>query len=237
MPMMPFIGVRISWLTFARNALFARLAACAASDAGSAHRARRAPPSRPACEPDMLRTLPSATRSGVPRTRNQRYAPAFVPQAHFAVDRQSLLQTLQQRLHRQPRRSSGCMRVAQHVQVSASSPASYPSSSCMRGESHIVPFAMSASHRPSCVPWIARSKRAPALRERVLGGLLLLDVVDRAGHADERCPAHRARATAQAEPAVSALLHRDAQLNIVNGDCSVQCAARWLPAPAIRSSG
>ena len=33
MPRMPFIGVRISWLMFARNALLARLAACAASSA------------------------------------------------------------------------------------------------------------------------------------------------------------------------------------------------------------
>ena len=31
MPMMPFIGVRISWLMFARNALFAWLAAIAAA--------------------------------------------------------------------------------------------------------------------------------------------------------------------------------------------------------------
>ena len=31
MPMMPFIGVRISWLMFARNSLFARFAASAAS--------------------------------------------------------------------------------------------------------------------------------------------------------------------------------------------------------------
>ena len=31
MPMMPFIGVRISWLMLARNSLLARLAASAAS--------------------------------------------------------------------------------------------------------------------------------------------------------------------------------------------------------------
>ncbi len=31
MPMMPFIGVRISWLMFARKSLFARFAAIAAS--------------------------------------------------------------------------------------------------------------------------------------------------------------------------------------------------------------
>ncbi len=31
MPMMPFIGVRISWLMFARNSLLARFAASAAS--------------------------------------------------------------------------------------------------------------------------------------------------------------------------------------------------------------
>ena len=33
MPMIPFIGVRISWLMLARNSLFARLAASAASRA------------------------------------------------------------------------------------------------------------------------------------------------------------------------------------------------------------
>ena len=33
MPMMPFIGVRISWLMFARNSLFARLASIARSRA------------------------------------------------------------------------------------------------------------------------------------------------------------------------------------------------------------
>jgi hypothetical protein len=35
MPMMPFMGVRISWLMLARNSLFARLAASAASRACS----------------------------------------------------------------------------------------------------------------------------------------------------------------------------------------------------------
>ncbi len=53
MPMMPFIGVRISWLTFAMNALFERFAAWAASEASmSASRAARA--SVTSCiEPDM----------------------------------------------------------------------------------------------------------------------------------------------------------------------------------------
>jgi len=36
MPMMPFIGVRISWLMLARNSLFARLASSAARRARSA---------------------------------------------------------------------------------------------------------------------------------------------------------------------------------------------------------
>ncbi len=34
MPRTPFIGVRISWLMFARNSLFARLAASAGLDGG-----------------------------------------------------------------------------------------------------------------------------------------------------------------------------------------------------------
>ena len=38
MPMMAFIGVRISWLMAARNALFAWFAASAASRASSASR-------------------------------------------------------------------------------------------------------------------------------------------------------------------------------------------------------
>ena len=36
MPMMPFIGVRISWLMLARNSLLARLAASAASRGAAA---------------------------------------------------------------------------------------------------------------------------------------------------------------------------------------------------------
>ena len=38
MPMIPFIGVRISWLMFARNWLLARLAASAASFASPSRR-------------------------------------------------------------------------------------------------------------------------------------------------------------------------------------------------------
>ncbi len=42
MPMMPFIGVRISWLMFARNSLLARLAASAVSLAARSSAAARA---------------------------------------------------------------------------------------------------------------------------------------------------------------------------------------------------
>ena len=42
MPMIAFIGVRISWLIAARNALFASLACSAASRASSASAKRRA---------------------------------------------------------------------------------------------------------------------------------------------------------------------------------------------------
>ena len=72
MPMMPFIGVRISWLTFARNALFERLAASAASVARiSASRDARA--SVTSCmEPARRIGMPAPLRSASPRMRIQR---------------------------------------------------------------------------------------------------------------------------------------------------------------------
>jgi hypothetical protein len=63
-PMMPFIGVRISWLMFARNSLLARLALSAAlraASSSSARRARRVALVRP-LQYSSWRCLPSRVR-------------------------------------------------------------------------------------------------------------------------------------------------------------------------------
>ncbi len=77
MPRMPFIGVRISWLMFARKALFAWFADVASSDARtSASCARRA--SVTSCmlpETRVNGTSPLPLDEGEPRSLNHRYSP------------------------------------------------------------------------------------------------------------------------------------------------------------------
>ncbi len=78
MPITPFIGVRISWLMFARNSPLARFAA--AEDSRASMRScwywRRSVTSCKAPETRMGR--PGASFSQIPRERNQRYSPLLV---------------------------------------------------------------------------------------------------------------------------------------------------------------
>ncbi len=57
MPMMPFMGVRISWLMLARNSLLARLAPSAASLADSSSAIRRLQLRRPFLDPPLQAAL------------------------------------------------------------------------------------------------------------------------------------------------------------------------------------
>ena len=90
MPMTPFIGVRISWLMLARNSLFARLAASAASsarcpldDLGLERLLVREISSSASFRswisvqvPNQLTRRRAASRCGTPRISHQRYAPS-----------------------------------------------------------------------------------------------------------------------------------------------------------------
>ena len=70
-PMMPFIGVRISWLIFARKALFARVASSAASCRSAILLISATP-----CRHDCIRNMSSKTTH--PVCSNQRYRPALI---------------------------------------------------------------------------------------------------------------------------------------------------------------
>ena len=72
MPRMAFIGVRISWLTLARNSLLARLAASAASLARRSASSVRFWSSMSVMVPSHLTTWPDSSRTGRPRLLNQR---------------------------------------------------------------------------------------------------------------------------------------------------------------------
>ena len=134
MPITPFMGVRISWLTFARKLLLARLAASAASLASSAacsanlrsvielHRAR---------EPDGLAVRIAL---GLGAQAHPFVVPGLVPHADLDVEdacrRSRLILDRLLRRRRGPPDES-CSRSARRE--CASSPVAKPSSSSKRG--------------------------------------------------------------------------------------------------------
>ena len=69
MPITPFMGVRISWLTFARKLLLARLAASAASLASSAACSASLRSVTSCIEPASQAGVPAASRSAWARKR------------------------------------------------------------------------------------------------------------------------------------------------------------------------
>ena len=77
MPMMPFIGVRISWLMLARNSLLARLAASAASLASRMAASACFSASTSVCTPTHSRIPPPLARMGTARTSMCRYSPSW----------------------------------------------------------------------------------------------------------------------------------------------------------------
>ena len=133
-PMMAFIGVRISWLTFARNSLFARLVASAASLARSrcAATSRRSVTS---CSvPTMRSARPDASRAKtLPRTSIQRHAPLPVSMRSSRSKRSLRARRLSKSAACAPSRSSGWNSRTQDPMSAARAVDAQPSISAQRG--------------------------------------------------------------------------------------------------------
>ena len=70
------MGVRISWLTLARNSSLARFADSAASLARRNSSSASLPSVMSVQVPNHLKMPPSLSRIGTPRVLNQRYSPS-----------------------------------------------------------------------------------------------------------------------------------------------------------------